>query len=66
MFRTLSQAVGFALCLVTVLSPEVHADAAMPAWCWPFCDYQLECEYWWGQGWNYCGYNSGWVYCCNY
>jgi hypothetical protein len=64
MFKTLSQGIGFALSLVTLLGP-VHADVELPAQCWPNCyDFQQECTAWFGPGWYYCGYNAGWVYCC--
>jgi hypothetical protein len=64
MLKTLSQVVGFGLSLVTVLGPDVHADIELPAQCWPNCAYELECENWFGVDWFYCGYNAGWVYCC--
>jgi hypothetical protein len=64
MLKTLSQVVGFGLSLVTVLDPEAHAESGMPAQCWPNCAYELECENWFGSDWFYCGYNAGWVYCC--
>jgi hypothetical protein len=64
MFKTFSQAVGLALSLVTVFDTPVNADIETPGWCWPNCAYEMECENWFGQGWFYCGYNDGWVYCC--
>ena len=64
MLKSFSQSVGIALSLVAVIGPETHAETSTPAWCWPYCDYDLECQYWFGQNWYYCGYNSGWVYCC--
>jgi hypothetical protein len=66
MFRTLSQAVGFALSLVTTVS-TAHADIEFPAQCWPDCSayiFNEECQNAFGPEWTYCGYNNGWVYCC--
>lgn len=68
MFKTLSQGIGFALSLVTLLEPAVYADVAYPDQCWPDCDayYEnLQCQSWFGPSWYYCGWNNGWTYCCN-
>ncbi len=64
MFKTFSEAVGLALSLVAVFDTPVNADIQVPAQCWPYCAYELECENWFGSDWFYCGYNDGWVYCC--
>jgi len=67
MLKTLSEGVGIALTLVTVLG-TAHADIELPAQCWPDCStylFDLECQYWFGLDWSYCGYNAGWVYCCD-
>ena len=67
MFKTLSEGVGFALSLVTLLG-TAHADTMPPEQCWPDCYqwmFNQECQAWFGADWTYCGYNQGWVYCCN-
>ncbi len=66
MFKTLSEGVGFALSLVTLLG-TLHADSPAPEQCYPDCSQYLmnqECQNWFGTDWYYCGYNAGWVYCC--
>jgi hypothetical protein len=66
MFKTLSQGVGFALSLVTLLGP-VHADIGFVDPCWPDCEayYEnLQCQNWFGSSWYYCGWNNGYTYCC--
>ena len=67
MFKTLSQAIGFALSLVTLLGPVYSQDVPLPAQCWPDCASWLEnqqCQAWFGTDWYYCGWNNGWTYCC--
>jgi hypothetical protein len=66
MFRTLSQGVGFALSLVTLLG-TVHGEIPLPEMCWPDCNAYLEnqqCQAWFGSEWYYCGWANGWTYCC--
>jgi hypothetical protein len=64
MFRTLAQGVGLALSLATLLG-TASAELEIPAWCWPYCAYEQECQNWFGTDYYYCGYNAGWVYCCS-
>jgi|HubBroStandDraft_4_1064222.scaffolds.fasta_scaffold533914_2 hypothetical protein len=66
MFKTLSQGVGFALSLVTLLG-SVHGEIPFPEQCWPDCNAYLEnqeCQAWFGPSWYYCGWANGWTYCC--
>jgi hypothetical protein len=67
MFKTLSQGVGFALSLVTLLGPVHAQEIELPDQCWPDCEAQLEnqqCVNWFGPSWYYCGWSMGWTYCC--
>lgn len=68
MFKTLSQAMGFALSMVTVIG-TAHAEIELPDQCWPNCQdqqalFNQECQNAFGSLWYYCGYSDGWVYCC--
>jgi len=68
MFRTLSQAVGFALSILTLMETTANADIMAPAQCWPDCSSTAEnqqCQAWFGSTWYYCGWNAGWTYCCD-
>jgi hypothetical protein len=66
MFKTLSQGVGFALSVVTMLG-TAQAELQLPEQCWPDCEIAMEnaqCQAWFGPEWYYCGWNNGWTYCC--
>jgi hypothetical protein len=67
MFKTLSQGVGLALSVVTMLGTAYAQDVELPEQCWPDCSVYLEnqqCQAWFGYNWYYCGWANGWTYCC--